>query len=186
MTQPVMAPPDIPPPGPQLPNISEISPSSGPSSGGMIVKIKGQGFGRVQGVRFGDSLAAISYATDTEIWAASPPGHGTVTIKVKTPSGSSARADDWVTVPSSGSAHDEHAAWIEDGRHLRSLLGDALDTNCVIEAPGAKPGDLREQVLQLSGDFVAIVGPENRYLRLIDRRASVERLVKEALNTGPA
>jgi hypothetical protein len=66
------------------------------------------------------------------------------------------------------------------------LLGDALDTSCAIEGPIAKQGDLREQVLQLTGDFVAIVGPENRYLRLIDRRASVERLIKEVLGTGPA
>jgi hypothetical protein len=151
----------------------------------MAVSITGQGFGGVKEVRFGDSLAAISSVTDTEIMAFNPPGHGNVTIKVKTPAGSSS-TDDWVTISSSGSAHDEHAAWIRDGRHLRSLLGDALDTSCIIEAPDAKPGDLREQVLQERGDFVAIVGPDNQFLRLIDRRASVEHLVKEVLNTGPA
>lgn len=187
MPQPgILVPYNIPPPARQLPIINGIAPSSGPPTGGMAISITGQGFGGVKEVRFGDSLAAISSVTDTEIMAFSPPGHGSVTINVKTPAGSSSTTDDWVTISSSGSAHDEHAAWIRDGRHLRFLLGDALDTNCIIEAPQAKTGDLREQVLQERGDFVAIVGPENQFLRLIDRRASVEHLVKEVLNTGPA
>jgi hypothetical protein len=182
----IVVPYNVPPPTPELPVINGIAPSSGSPTGGMAVSITGRGFGGVKEVRFGDSLAAISSVTVTEIMAFSPPGHGNVPIRVKTPAGSSSATDDWVTISSSGSAHDEHAAWIRDGRHLRSLLGDALDTSCIIEAPDAKPGDLRDQVLQERGDFVAIVGPDNRFLRLIDRRASVEHLRKEVLNTRPA
>jgi len=179
---------NIPPPGRQLPVISGVAPAVGPITGGTMVNITGEGFGGVEEVRFGSSLAAIANVTATaiRITAVSPPGHGDVTVKVLTPAGSSTTTDDWVTIRSSdGSVHDEHAAWIRDGHHLRRLLGDALDTTCVIETAQGRPADLAAQILRERGDFVVIVGPGNQFRRLIDRRASVEHLVKNSLKDSP-
>jgi hypothetical protein len=181
---PAVLPAPYPPPT-GLPVISGIVPWSGPRTGGTLVEIAGQGFGGVKEVRFGSSVAVVSNFTDTRITVVSPPGDGNVTIKVLTPAGSSATTDDWVTIHSSdGSVYDEHAAWIRDGQHLLSLLGGAVDTSCITETTQTKPDDLRKQILQERGDFAVIVGPDKQFRRLIDRRASIEQLVRDVAGGG--
>jgi hypothetical protein len=178
--QELLTAPFIPPPGPRLPIINGVAPQEGPRGGGTSVTITGSGFGGLKEVRFGSSPAAMSLVADNQINVVSPPGEGHVHIKAVTSAGSSAYADDWVTIQSSGgSLHAEHAAWIRDGQHLISLLGDAIDTKCIMETAQTKENDLRDQVLRERGDFVVIVGSDNRFRRLINRVASIESLIND-------
>ncbi|HZT70141.1 MAG TPA: IPT/TIG domain-containing protein [Terriglobia bacterium] len=65
-------------------NISGISPTSGPATGGTVVTITGTGFQTGASVAFGGvSSAAVTVASSTEINAVSPPENtGTVSITV--------------------------------------------------------------------------------------------------------
>ncbi len=74
-----------------LPQITAISPSSGPAAGGTAVTIVGSGFTGATAVLFGGASATgIAVEGDTVIVATSPSGSGSVNIGVTTPSGSSA------------------------------------------------------------------------------------------------
>jgi hypothetical protein len=85
-----------PPPAPscgsaQRPVVKAINPDSGPAAGGTGVVITGRCFIRVKAVLFGTSAAdAVKVNSTTKITATSPPGHGTVNVKVKTSVGTSA------------------------------------------------------------------------------------------------
>jgi IPT/TIG domain len=171
--------PNIPPPGHKIPHITGIAPASGSRSGGTSVAITGSGFSGVRYVRFGDSSAVISAVTDMEIKAISPPGDGNVKITVVTPAGSS-EGDDWTTIDSSdGSLHSEHAVWIRNGQHLRSMIGGVIDTTCITETASTKRTDVREQILREQGDFVPVVDRDGQFRRLIDRRAVIDRLARD-------
>jgi IPT/TIG domain len=179
-SQGILAAPSIPQAGRDIPVISIVAPLTGPRAGGTNVTITGEGFGGLREVRFGSSPAAIFSVSDSQIVAVSPPGNGTARITVVTSAGSSTTTDDWVTVRSSdGTLHAEHAAWIQDGRHLLSLIGDGINTACVKETSRTKRSDLLEQTLREQQDFVAIVDQGNQFRRLIDRRAVMERLARE-------
>lgn len=74
-----------------MPQVTAISPASGPTSGGTKVLITGSGFTGATAVDFGGVSAVIMMVdSDTEITATSPPGTGTVDVTVVTPSGTSA------------------------------------------------------------------------------------------------
>ncbi len=67
---------------------SALVPGSGPSEGGNIVQIFGQGFTGATVVDFGTSPApSFRVVSDTEIDAVAPPGTGTASITVTLPSG---------------------------------------------------------------------------------------------------
>jgi hypothetical protein len=169
----------------QIPHITGIAPLAGSSTGGTYVTITGGGFGGLKAVNFGNSPAVISSVMNAQIVAISPPGNGNVRITVVTSAGSSTSADDWVTLRSSdGTLHAEHAAWIRDGSHLRSVIGDAIITSSAKETSQTKRSDLQEQILREQGDFVAIVDQGNQFRRLIDRRAVVERLAAEVAESS--
>jgi hypothetical protein len=74
------------------PQVTAISPASGPAAGGTSVTITGSGFSGATTVDFGGVSATITAASDTEITAISPAatGTGTVDITVITPNGTSA------------------------------------------------------------------------------------------------
>ncbi len=76
---------------PGLPVITNVNPNFGPISGGTSVTITGLNFTGATAVLFG-STPAVSFIvnSDTSITAVSPPGVGTVDIRVITPSGISA------------------------------------------------------------------------------------------------
>ncbi len=76
---------------PGLPVITNVDPNFGPISGGTSVTITGLNFTGATAVLFG-STPAVSFIvnSDTSITAVSPPGVGTVDIRVVTPSGISA------------------------------------------------------------------------------------------------
>lgn len=74
-----------------LPVISSITPNTGPASGGTIVTLTGTGFTGALVVGFGTTNAiSISVISDTTMVGVSPPGSGTVSVTVITPSGQSA------------------------------------------------------------------------------------------------
>ena len=75
------------------PTVSSVSPSSGPSTGGTAVTIKGSGLTGASVVSFGSNAATgLSVVSDSELTAASPTGlAGTVDVTVTTPGGISAR-----------------------------------------------------------------------------------------------
>src|SRR5216683_2935139 len=73
------------------PTVSDISPMSGPATGGTSVTITGTGFTSAASVSFGSTLASnITFISDTRITAVSPSGCGIVHVTVTTPSGTSA------------------------------------------------------------------------------------------------
>jgi YVTN family beta-propeller protein len=71
------------------PSVRGISPNSGPSAGGTVVTITGQGFSGATGVDFGDPPATDVTCSDTVCTATSPPGTGTVAVTVVGPGGRS-------------------------------------------------------------------------------------------------
>jgi hypothetical protein len=75
------------------PTVTSISSSRGSARGGAVVAIGGEGFTGATTVRFGStSAASFTVNSDTSITASSPPGHGTVDVRVTTQAGTSAAA----------------------------------------------------------------------------------------------
>jgi outer membrane autotransporter protein len=67
--------------------VTSISPTGGPAAGGTSVTITGSGFscakGNIDAVTFGSTTAiSATFVSDTEIDATSPPGTGTVDVRV--------------------------------------------------------------------------------------------------------
>jgi len=87
------------PPALEAPVVREIWPMSGPASGGTEVAIFGSNFEGLESigasaVKFGDANALYySVENSGKIWAVSPPGTGSVQVKVTTPAGSSANGE---------------------------------------------------------------------------------------------
>ena len=71
------------------PNVTGVSPGSGPAGGGTSVTVTGCGFTGATGVSFGGAAAQFTVDSDTQITATSPPGTCTVAITVTTPSATS-------------------------------------------------------------------------------------------------
>jgi subtilisin family serine protease len=71
--------------------VAQVTPNSGPSSGGTSVSITGANLSRATAVEFGASSASsFTIHSPISITATSPPGSGTVDVTVTTPSGTSA------------------------------------------------------------------------------------------------
>jgi IPT/TIG domain len=72
------------------PEVTGLSPSEGPSTGGTEVTITGSNFAGATAVNFG-ATNAIAFIVDgeTQIVATAPPGTGTVDVRVTTPGGQS-------------------------------------------------------------------------------------------------
>jgi hypothetical protein len=74
-----------------LPVVTGVSPGSGLTTGGISVRVTGQGFASATSVRFGAATAAMTVNSDTQITATTPPaGAGAVDVTVTTPVGTSA------------------------------------------------------------------------------------------------
>jgi alpha-tubulin suppressor-like RCC1 family protein len=72
------------------PQVTGVSPSSGPQLGGTLVTITGFGFTGATAVKFGSSNATFfKVESDTSIVAVSPSGTGTVDVTVTSPWGTS-------------------------------------------------------------------------------------------------
>ena len=80
------------PPKTVQPQISGISPASGPAAGGTKVTITGTGLGHATGVSFGGAAGAITADSASQIIVSSPAGSGTVGVTVTTAGGTSAAA----------------------------------------------------------------------------------------------
>jgi outer membrane protein assembly factor BamB len=72
------------------PVVSSVSPNSGPPAGGTSVTIGGLNLASATSVTFGGASATITGDSATQITATSPPGAGTVDVRVTTGSGTSA------------------------------------------------------------------------------------------------
>jgi hypothetical protein len=106
-------------------------------------------------------------------------------VAVVSPAGSSASTDDWVVIHHvSGSDYAEHADWIRNGDHLVALLRATIDRACVMQTNGMTTTDVRRRALRAAGDFVPVVDEQRQFQRLIDRRAAIERVVAEAIETS--
>lgn len=79
----------------QAPQVTAISPASGPAAGGTDVVITGTGFTGASAVLFGSTPAStFTVTSDSQITAVAPAGSGTVTVTVVTPNGESAASPD--------------------------------------------------------------------------------------------
>jgi len=77
-------------PGPTWPVINSINPASGPTAGSTLVVINGSGFTGVTGVDFGTTPAlSYTFISDSNVTALSPPGSGTIDVRVTTGAGTS-------------------------------------------------------------------------------------------------
>ncbi len=78
------------------PAVTGRTPSSGPSAGGTEVAITGENFVKVRRVLFGSTPAAsFVVQSPTRMTAVSPPGEGTVHLKVETAVGTSPQTGGW-------------------------------------------------------------------------------------------
>jgi hypothetical protein len=76
------------------PTITNIHPKKGPKSGGTTVTIEGTNFIDVKCVLFGNKKAeCFTVDSPTQITVVSPPGKGTVNIRVVTAQGKSKRTE---------------------------------------------------------------------------------------------
>ena len=74
-----------------IPVVNSITATGGPAAGGTEVTINGAGFTSDSMVKFGTIAATnVTYISDKQIKAISPPGNGKVDIAVTTPGGTSA------------------------------------------------------------------------------------------------
>jgi hypothetical protein len=70
------------------PEVTGLSPGSGPKAGGTTVTLTGAGLGEASAVRFGSQEAAsFTVNSPSSITAVSPPGEGTVAVTVTGPRG---------------------------------------------------------------------------------------------------
>jgi RHS repeat-associated protein len=75
----------------QLPKVTHLKPTSGPASGGTVVKITGEDLGEATAVSFGPNAATdVKVISAKSITATAPAGEGTVDVQVTTPAGTSA------------------------------------------------------------------------------------------------
>ena len=126
------------------PTVGGVSPNSGPNAGGTAVTINGTGFGTASGataVRFGPYTATnISCSSATQCVATSPPGSGTVDVRV-TVGGqiSPTAAADHFSYPvlALGDVNgDGHVTSVDALCVLRQVVGLPSTTNCPIPSPG--------------------------------------------------
>jgi hypothetical protein len=91
--------------GPMAPTVTGLDPSSGPAAGGTLMTITGSGFSPTPGattISFGGVAAAdASCSSATQCTATSPPGIGTVSVRVTVGGQQSADtpADDFTYLP---------------------------------------------------------------------------------------
>jgi cell wall-associated NlpC family hydrolase len=116
------------------PVVTSVSPSGGPAAGGTAVVIDGSGFNAGIVVTFGVVPATASVVSDTEITATSPPGIGTVDVRVLAlgiPSSATAADQFTYAAPSLGSLNPPPAP---------SLPGSTTTTGPVTSGAGVPTG----------------------------------------------
>ena len=117
------------------PVVTDVSPESGPATGGTLVTITGTSFSGATAVEFGTVSVVPDSVSDTTVTATSPVGSGTVHVTVMTPAGTSATtpADqfDYVSVvsgvnPNSGPEAGGATVTIS-GQGFTGATGSSLD-----------------------------------------------------------
>lgn len=80
-------------------------------------------------------------------------------------------------IPLSGNTSWEHADWI-DNKNVDSYLGEALQRSAVTGSADRSKEEIANAILRSKGDFVALLEPSERFMKLIDRRAIIEQLAE--------
>jgi hypothetical protein len=78
---------------PPIPNITSLSSSTGPISGGTALTVLGSGFTPSATVTFGGVAASVTYVSPSDLNVISPPGSGWTNVAVHTAGGASANSD---------------------------------------------------------------------------------------------
>jgi hypothetical protein len=82
------------------PTVTALSPTSGPAGGGTVVTITGTNLTGATAVEFGSTPATdVTVDSSTQLTAVSPPGTGTVDVKVTTPNGTSCQHAQYTYIP---------------------------------------------------------------------------------------
>jgi hypothetical protein len=81
--------------------------------------------------------------------------------------------------------YSEHGEWIMNGVHLHELLGQSVVSHeRFTVTPDTTDVEMRRQALNLSGDFVAVVEPDETFARLINRRELADLVAKEVARSS--
>ncbi|MDP6943979.1 MAG: IPT/TIG domain-containing protein, partial [Myxococcota bacterium] len=128
------------------PAIFSVLPAQGPSSGGTLVVLKGQGFSPGTVVRFGDETAyEVTVQSDELLTATTPPGDaGDVSVTVVTPGGETASLDPGFTyvddaTEALGIASVAPTSGDASGGFLMMVMGTGLDQVAAVTL-GGEPG----------------------------------------------
>ncbi len=151
----------------QVPTVSAISPTAGPTKGGTPVAITGTGFAPGSTVAFGKTPATgVTVTSATSISAVAPAGTGTADVTVTTPNGTS------VT-----SAVDQFTYDIRPSvRHLSTYFGPTKGgTRVTVTGTGFTPGATVEVGAKAATDVVVnsattltfTTPPNNRSVRVV-------------------
>jgi hypothetical protein len=85
---------------PPPPEVSALSPDTGPAGGGTVVEIEGAYLDGTTGVSFGQTPAtSFKQVNSDEVTAVSPPGSGTLTVSVTNPYGTSEESIGFTYIP---------------------------------------------------------------------------------------
>jgi alpha-tubulin suppressor-like RCC1 family protein len=122
--------------GPPQPNVTAVSPTTGPQSGGISVTISGTNFAFVNAVKFG-SASATSYTVNSEesITAIAPPGSGTADVTVSNPGGTSATsfADQFTYLPAPTVASVSPSVGPQSGGTTVTITGTTFRSVTVVK-----------------------------------------------------
>lgn len=138
------------------PAITSLSPTSGPSSGGTVVEIRGTGFTTSPTVRVDGVLATITSATDSLVRIEMPPHHaGSVPITLTTVHGLSATRSAAYTFTSATSSSSSSSGSTGSGTTGSTGSGEQGNTNTASGTTGVS------DTSELIYDVVVAPGPSN-------------------------
>jgi hypothetical protein len=110
-----------------VPTLARITPSTGPAAGGTTVKIFGSGFDAASTVSFGTIAAAsVTYHSEAELTAVSPPGAETVNVTVTTPDAGTSAVQQNARFGYESGAPEYGSCLIVGARYLAEFT----DSNC--------------------------------------------------------
>jgi eukaryotic-like serine/threonine-protein kinase len=143
-----------PPPKPPQPEISGISPASGPAAGGTAVTMTGTGLGSATGVSFGGAGATITADSATQITVTSPAGSGTVDVTVTTPGGTAVGGQFTYEVPPPVIDVISPSSGPESGGTTVTISGSDL-----AGATGVSFGGVAAKITADSGTQITVISP---------------------------